>query len=377
MAPNWWNCGCSTRSDEAGESSANPLHAGHNGRHAVPGAAQASSAVDTGLHGPAAHAANQQQPPSHANPLGQAPSPGQQQSTNPPTQGNGHDASSSRRNGLARATGSSDTRPSAASTTAGFQTYSAEDVEELLPSAQHYPVAFLALDQAASTPGRSVLAPVFTNSYCRSYFSLSDHGGYAAVLKQLLKRDPLLSFALLKALSHLAAGELKGVNHVTPDPLGQNSLLYGLRLSPCLWRAGAENGGRSGGGDGGEWEGRGPPPPLLPVIVVEHNLPYEAGVVLPRLLRDYAVLSHVPAILTLIDFHGKVRGEEGERGRGGGGFWWWCAAEAAAGLSHYKYPSHPASLLLLCRCSTRTPPASSTWETCSMPSTACSQGCCR
>ncbi len=35
-------------------------------------------------------------------------------------------------------------------------------------------------------------------------------------------------------------------------------------------------------------------------------MPYNAAEVMPRLMRDYAVLSHVPAILTLIDFQGKV-----------------------------------------------------------------------
>ena len=45
---------------------------------------------------------------------------------------------------------------------------------------------------------------------------------------------------------------------------------------------------------------------MLPALMVEHNLPYDPDVVMPRLMRDYAVLSHVPAILTLIDFEGKV-----------------------------------------------------------------------
>jgi hypothetical protein len=41
--------------------------------------------------------------------------------------------------------------------------------------------------------------------------------------------------------------------------------------------------------------------------MLEHNVAYDPAAVMPRLMRDYAVLSHVPAILTLIDFQVRRR----------------------------------------------------------------------
>ncbi|GAX81027.1 hypothetical protein CEUSTIGMA_g8462.t1 [Chlamydomonas eustigma] len=58
-----------------------------------------------------------------------------------------------------------------------------------------------------------------------------------------------------------------------------------MRITPCVW----------------ELDGR-----TFPALMFEHNVAYNPAVVMPRLMRDYAVLSHVPAILTLIDFQGKV-----------------------------------------------------------------------
>lgn len=152
--------------------------------------------------------------------------------------------------------------------------------------------AFAAASSHGGRGARHRLVPVFTNSSCRAYLKIADHADYVGAIRKLLKRDPLLSFALQKAVRHLKAGELKPVNHVTPDPSGQSSSLSGLRLTPCVWRH----------------EGR-----ILPALMVEHNLPYDTDVVMPRLMRDYAVLSHVPAILTMIDF--QVRSDPGFGGR--------------------------------------------------------------
>jgi ubiquitin carboxyl-terminal hydrolase 48 len=125
------------------------------------------------------------------------------------------------------------------------------------------------------------LVPIFTNKQCRSYFKISTNRDYVEVLKKLLKRDPLLTFALQKAVRHLKAGDSKSVSHVTPDPSGHTSSLIGMRITPCVW----------------EQESR-----TFPALMFEHNVAYNPAVVMPRLMRDYAVLSHVPAILTLIDF---------------------------------------------------------------------------
>lgn len=139
---------------------------------------------------------------------------------------------------------------------------------------------------AASPGGRNRLVPVFANQFCLSYFKIDTAGGYVSVVRKLLKRDPLLTFALQKAVRHLKAGDGTCVTHVTPDPSGQTSALYGMRISPCVWRT---------------RDGR-----VLPALMMEHNVAYNPAEIMPRLMRDYAVLSHVPAILTLIDFQGKV-----------------------------------------------------------------------
>ncbi|KAG1680943.1 hypothetical protein FOA52_009902 [Chlamydomonas sp. UWO 241] len=186
-------------------------------------------------------------------------------------------------------------------------------------------------DDAAHT--RSRLAPAHANGACRTAFGLSDDADYAGlgdenappliephlykdpaggiaqldkrnpfdryahahrVLAKMLKRDPMLTFALQKAVRHLKAGEAQFVSHATPDPSGRSSFLVGLRLTPVVWRAPALPGAPPG-------EHR-----LMPALLIEHDLPYDPDVVMPRLMRDYAVLSHVPAILTLIDFNGRV-----------------------------------------------------------------------
>jgi len=193
----------------------------------------------------------------------------------------------------------------------GFPLFSADTISKDLPTSKTQPVSFLVLEtveQAVragaggpsevdghdtwigtpATPARKLrnkLVPQFINSVCRSYFRISSHKEYASVLRKLLKRDPLLTFALQKAMRYLKAGENQSVSHVTPDPSGQTSSLFGMRITPCIWSAA----GRS-----------------QAALLIEHNVPYNPAEVMPRLMRDYAVLSHVPAILTLIDFQGKV-----------------------------------------------------------------------
>ena len=119
---------------------------------------------------------------------------------------------------------------------------------------------------------------------CQDYFKIGGCSEYVDVLKRLLKRDPLLTFAVQKAVRHLKAGDPRGVSHVTPDPSGHSSSLIGVRITPCVWTQ-QQPGGRA-----------------FPALMLEHNVAYDPAAVMPRLMRDYAVLSHVPAILTLIDF---------------------------------------------------------------------------
>lgn len=193
--------------------------------------------------------------------------------------------------------------------TMGFRVYSADSVESSTSSSLAQAVAFVVLEagrlraeQSSSGSrriliengsmhgrrgtGRNRLIPEYANRYCLDYFKMDSSASYIGVIKKLLKRDPLLTFALQKAVRHLKAGDSTAVTHVTPDPSGQTSALYGLRLTPCLWK------GRDGR--------------LQPSLMMEHNVAYNPAEVMPRLMRDYAVLSHVPAILTLIDFEGKV-----------------------------------------------------------------------
>jgi ubiquitin carboxyl-terminal hydrolase 48 len=96
------------------------------------------------------------------------------------------------------------------------------------------------------------------------------------VIRKLLKRDPLLTFALQKALRFLRAGESQPVSHVTPDPSGQTSTLFGMRITPCLW----EDGNLKPSGSTRSSQGLPPQPALL----VEHNMPYNAAEVMPRLM---------------------------------------------------------------------------------------------
>lgn len=182
----------------------------------------------------------------------------------------------------------------------GFTVYNPATIATDLPTSSSQPVAFLvleAVDQRGSgvhedtwptTPARKLrnkVVPQFINSVCRSFFRISSHNDYAAVLRKLIKRDPLLQFAMSKAMRYLKAGECTPISHVTPDPSGQTSSLFGMRITPCIFPSGEL---------------------LQPALLIEHNTPYNPAEIMPRLMRDYAVLSHVPAILTLIDFQGKV-----------------------------------------------------------------------
>lgn len=132
------------------------------------------------------------------------------------------------------------------------------------------------------------LFPLYVNGVAKHYFRIGSARDYAGVLRRLLRRDPLLTFALQKAIKHLSAGEGRSVSHVTSDPTAASAALYGLRITPCSWADPAGGGAH------------------VPALLLEHNVPYDPQDVMPRLLRDYAVLSHVPSILTLIDFNGVV-----------------------------------------------------------------------
>eukprot|EP00798_Chlamydomonas_sp_ICE-L_P008566 gene8566-33998_t len=181
----------------------------------------------------------------------------------------------------------------------GFPVYSAGNLAARLPTSNKQPLALLALETDAdmriatnqasagsfSNKQQNKLVPIHVNPCCENYFDINSFKEYAPVIRKLLKRDPLLTFALQKALRFLKVAELKSVNHVTPDPSGETSSLFGMRIGPCVW---SEDG------------------ILQPALLVEHNVPYNPAEIMPRLMRDYAVLSHVPAILTLIDFQGKV-----------------------------------------------------------------------
>ncbi|MEW5312462.1 MAG: hypothetical protein WDW38_004095 [Sanguina aurantia] len=134
--------------------------------------------------------------------------------------------------------------------------------------------------------GRNKLFPIFVNGVAKQYFKISTIRDYAQVLRKLLRRDPLLTFALQKAIKHLRTGDCKTVSHVTSDPTASSASLYGLRITPCVW---VDQDGIS-----------------ITALLLEHNVPYNPEDVMPRLLRDYAVLSHVPSMLTLIDFNGIV-----------------------------------------------------------------------
>ncbi len=224
------------------------------------------------------------------------------------------------------------------------------------------------------------LVPVHVNAECADYFSLAGPKDYVQVIRKLLQRDPLLTFAVQKALRHLKQGEPRPVSHVTPDPSGQTSTLFGMRITPCVWEEPAGAGGRASlqhvsasaaaaanGGATGTL--------ALPALLVEHNTPYNAAEVMPRLMRDYAVLSHVPAILTLIDF--AVRDQPGARGAGQGR------------RGDHHCPRRAACVTCPCaaavcrcrraRCCTRTRPAWPTWATCSASrstTTTSARGCC-
>eukprot|EP00798_Chlamydomonas_sp_ICE-L_P026549 gene26549-18316_t len=187
----------------------------------------------------------------------------------------------------------------------GFPVYDRNSLAKKLPNSVSQPLAVLdvlteladetlAGHSVTSVSGRGAsfhkkhqnkVVPMYTNSACEYYFGISSYREYAPVIRKLLKRDPLLTFALQKALRFLKVAEMKPVNHVTPDPSGQTSTLFGMRITPCVWED-ADS--------------------CQPALLMEHNVPYNPAEVMPRLMRDYAVLSHVPAILTLIDFHGKV-----------------------------------------------------------------------
>ncbi|GFH21437.1 hypothetical protein HaLaN_18744, partial [Haematococcus lacustris] len=104
----------------------------------------------------------------------------------------------------------------------GFPVFAADTIAE--GTAQ--PIAFLGVSTlddhrsaAVSKPdeaepvgtrkhARNKLAPLHINAACQAYFGLSQllrplnqiHKEYAPVIRKLLKRDPLLTFALQKAL---------------------------------------------------------------------------------------------------------------------------------------------------------------------------------
>lgn len=135
---------------------------------------------------------------------------------------------------------------------------------------------------------RYKLIPRFINSACRTHFHINDLQDYSEVMRMLLKRDPLLSFSLQKAIRQLKAGHCTAVTHVTPDQNGLISLqstALGIRMTPCLWS------------DRGQ---------LITGLLIEHQVPHNTKDIITRLLRDYAVLSHVPGIVTLVDFTGRV-----------------------------------------------------------------------
>lgn len=184
----------------------------------------------------------------------------------------------------------------------------AKDIHKSVSTSTTKPIAVLGLDPASDTAGdagavtmekhsqdgspdgqrrvHNKLFPLYVNGVAKTYFKISASRDYAQVLRRLLRRDPLLTFALQKAIKSLSVGDCKPVSHVTSDPTGASASLYGLRITPCVW---SDTNGHK-----------------LPALLLEHNVPYESQDVMPRLLRDYAVLSHVPSILTLIDFNGHV-----------------------------------------------------------------------
>eukprot|EP00798_Chlamydomonas_sp_ICE-L_P028572 gene28572-31732_t len=83
---------------------------------------------------------------------------------------------------------------------------------------------------------RNKLVPVHINGSCASYFGITTIKEYTTVIRKLLERDPLLTFALQKALRFLKIAEKQPINHVTPDPSGQTSALFGMRITPCVWK---------------------------------------------------------------------------------------------------------------------------------------------
>eukprot|EP00955_Chlamydomonas_euryale_P025634 270746-Chlamydomonas_euryale.AAC.5 len=50
-----------------------------------------------------------------------------------------------------------------------------------------------------------------------------------------------------------------------------------MRFTPIAWTVPAARGGGASSGE------------PLPALLVEHNLPYDADKIMPRLMRDYAV----------------------------------------------------------------------------------------
>ncbi|GFR39858.1 hypothetical protein Agub_g356 [Astrephomene gubernaculifera] len=192
----------------------------------------------------------------------------------------------------------------------GFPVHYAKDIHKTVSTSTTKPIAVLGLEpssESSDTGGvhmeqaktsadgspelqsrrnHNKLFPLYVNGVAKSYFKIGASRDYAQVLRRLLRRDPLLTFALQKAIKNLSKGDCKPISHVTSDPTGASASLYGLRITPCVWSD--ANGHK------------------LPALLLEHNVPYESQDVMPRLLRDYAVLSHVPSILTLIDFNGHV-----------------------------------------------------------------------
>jgi len=185
----------------------------------------------------------------------------------------------------------------------GFTLHTSKTTEKSKLKSQPLAVMALeAIEDAVLPRGRprNNLVPLHVNTACRVYFGIGGHGEYGQVMSKLLRRDTLLTFAIQKALRNLKRGNPAAVSHVTPDPAGQTSSLLGMRITPCVWKTQDKPSHRGKSSRITEDE------VLLPALAIEHNVPYDPAEVVPRLMRDYAVLSHVPAILTLIDFQGKV-----------------------------------------------------------------------
>lgn len=166
----------------------------------------------------------------------------------------------------------------------GFVVHLAKDIHKSVSTATTKPIAVLGLQP--STDGGSEVAlasggqgprsgasarddemnarrgnklfPLYVNGVAKTYFKIGHSRDYAAVLRRLLRRDPLLTFALQKVIRSLSLGENKPISHVTSDPTGASASLYGLRITPCVW---ADSNGNK-----------------VPALLMEHNVAYDPQV---------------------------------------------------------------------------------------------------